>query len=85
MMSEKYDSVLSYTTVPELLFTHHTEGLFRLALLSIGGPKNACVIVEKAATLLRQCLTTTLRFRDATIQTFKLQHFAQSLPNYEAL
>ncbi len=64
-LMQKYDAIMAYSSVSELFFTRLTESLFKLMSLALGGPNSACLIVERDACIMRQCLTTPpMKFRE---------------------
>lgn len=62
-MLEKYDAVLSYTSLTDLIFTKTSDNVFKLMLMLLGDVKSACVLVEKCAPITRQYLLS-LKFKE---------------------
>ena len=62
-MFPKYEAVLSFTAITELLFTRLTESMFRLAMVALGGAKTACLLVERSHGVLRQSLLSNANLK----------------------
>eukprot|EP00094_Tigriopus_californicus_P009303 TCALIF_08969-PA protein Name:"Similar to SFXN2 Sideroflexin-2 (Homo sapiens)" AED:0.07 eAED:0.07 QI:8/0.66/0.57/1/0.83/0.71/7/214/1069 len=62
-MLEKYDAILSYTSLTDLIFTKTSDNVFKLMFMLLGDIKNACVLVEKCTPISRQYLLS-LKFKE---------------------